>query len=753
MNYQDSRRHSPVETFESRRSKHGGGFLQWWKTRLSLTAAWDQGLGGVIFAMYLASMFAAVIGALATPTGLGMWIDLLIFTGANTALFLIVSFGFAFVLSLLYVPLPRIILSASVYTAYLAYYIQEEANLGILFTTVMTGVLIISAYVLGGLFHIWLSRMPSGKKALYSLIPVIWFIFIIFFHPTIEHHDTESTFTGETSTSLDAANPGDPGVHEVEHIFYGNGQDRHRDHFAEDTDLVSDSVDASLYFDDNEWEGWRTRFWGFDETALPLNGEMWLPDAEGPFPVVLIAHGNHRMENFSDGGYGYLGEHLASHGYAAVSIDQNFVNFSNWTGIPDEDMKLRAWLFMQHLLQLEQFNETDGNLLASRLDMDQLALIGHSRGGQAAAMAADYEQFFETDPSLAGIENLDITSVVGLAPTDQQVDDMRAAPVNINYLSLHGARDGDVHNFRGDRQYARTGFDDNSGFMKSAVYIAEANHSQFNTDWGRSDMRLPGGMFLSREQMMEPEEQRELTNVFLTAFLEATLRGEDQYVPLFEDVNYGSEWLPDTQYVTRYLDSSYNALVTFNRSNERELFPEGVEAEGTGFEEWDKVSTEDRNGDRKAPDGVVVEWEDEGSYSLTLPADYRDNYFADNKETFSFSMAQMDKELEGDLEGKTDPALDIRFTYEDGSESVLALEEYDEIPSSIWTQFTRYPFLEDHFREGKYEEAVQPAFQTHMLPVELFTEDADLNQLEQITFEFSEGPGRLIIDNIGFFSE
>ena len=85
----------------------------------------------------------------------------------------------------------------------------------------------------------------------------------------------------------------------------------------------STAVDASAYI--TKWSNLKTKFWGFDEHALPLNGRVWMPEGEGPFPLALIVHGNHLMEDFSDGGYGYIGELLASKGIIAVSVDENFL--------------------------------------------------------------------------------------------------------------------------------------------------------------------------------------------------------------------------------------------------------------------------------------------------------------------------------------------------------------------------------------------------------------------------------------------
>ena len=56
---------------------------------------------------------------------------------------------------------------------------------------------------------------------------------------------------------------------------------------------------------------------------------------EGTFPLVLIVHGNHLMNDYSDPGYEYLGRSLASKGYIFVSVDENFLNFS-----PYEDLFL-----------------------------------------------------------------------------------------------------------------------------------------------------------------------------------------------------------------------------------------------------------------------------------------------------------------------------------------------------------------------------------------------------------------------------
>ena len=88
----------------------------------------------------------------------------------------------------------------------------------------------------------------------------------------------------------------------------------------------------------------RAKYWGFDFKKLPINGRVWYPEGDGPFPLVLVVHGNHNMKDFSDPGYGYLGQLLASRGFILASVDENFIN-GNLRGENDG----RGWLLLEHL--------------------------------------------------------------------------------------------------------------------------------------------------------------------------------------------------------------------------------------------------------------------------------------------------------------------------------------------------------------------------------------------------------------------
>ncbi|UTR15306.1 alpha/beta hydrolase [Salipaludibacillus sp. LMS25] len=729
--------------------------FKWLKRRGVKTAAYDKKVTYILVALWIMSSISLIIGGLGTPSGFGMIIDLIVYTLLHTIVFLTVTFAGGFLLALFYVPLPRLLLAALFYSSAITYYILSEANLSTLFSGVITAVWMGAALCLGLILMIVSHKnWSTPKKFTLIIFPLAYILVIFLWSPTIEYNSVHPTFNeNDYITPLVVPNPAEEGSYSFKSFSYGNGEDKHRDTFNKEVDIVSESVDASQFI--NEWKNYREFFWGFDETALPLNGRVWMPEGEGTFPLVLIVHGNHSMEYFSDAGYGYLGELLASRGYIAVSVDQNFLNYSNWTGIPNEDMTLRAWILMKHLLEIQRFNGTANNPFFEKVDMQRVSLIGHSRGGQAVAMVADYERWFSDDESVAGMETIDVKSVIAIAPTDTQVDDMRAEPTNVSYLTLHGARDGDVHNYHGDRQYSRVAIQEGPDFFKAGVYIAEANHSQFNTDWGRMDMRLPGGLFLNRQQLMPAEEQREVAKVYISAFLETTLNGNDQYKPLFKDARYGKDWLPNTQYVTRYEDANFYPLVDYNESNNKTVLSQYIIAEGIGFESWEIESAVNRTGNTKRSKGMVFEWEDNASYVMSLDENLRETLSNHNFESMIVSLANMDRDFDEDAHDFSQvPRVEVVLETSDGSSTRVAMDQFKSIQPSIFTQYTINPWFDEIMREGKYEEAVEPVFQNYELPLDAFYEqapDIKLEDVTTITFHFLEGPGKLMMDNVGFY--
>ena len=256
---------------------------------------------------------------------------------------------------------------------------------------------------------------------------------------------------------LDAPSPALPGPHDVLTLYYGSGTDKNRAEYRDSVAIVTESVDASKLVSLGGSARSRNRYWGFSPDSFPVNARVWYPDDPGPHPLVLVVHGNHNMRDFSDPGYDWLGELLASRGYILASVDMNFIN----GGIRGENDG-RGWMLLKHLQAWARFAEDPENPFHGRVDMGNIALIGHSRGGEAVALAAAFNRLtrYPDDASFEFDFGFDIRAVIAIAPVDGQYlpADQRAPVHDVNYLVFHGSHDGDVTSFHGLRQFNRVRF-------------------------------------------------------------------------------------------------------------------------------------------------------------------------------------------------------------------------------------------------------------------------------------------------------
>jgi hypothetical protein len=95
------------------------------------------------------------------------------------------------------------------------------------------------------------------------------------------------------------------------------------------------------------------------------------------------------------------------------------------------------------------------------------------------------------------------------------------------------------------------------------VFVYRANHGQWNTVWGAHDNGPRSARILDLRTLMDPEEQRQFAKVYISAFLEATLRDDRRYLPLFRDHRVAGDWLPATMYITRFQESTFRPVAAF----------------------------------------------------------------------------------------------------------------------------------------------------------------------------------------------
>jgi dienelactone hydrolase len=233
--------------------------------------------------------------------------------------------------------------------------------------------------------------------------------------------------------AITAPNPGLPGTLHVKTLYYGSGTDKRRPEYRDSVTFKTPSVDGTAFVSImGDAAKAHDKTWGFTLKKMPLNGRVWYPEGDGPFPLVLVVHGNHDPEDYSDPGYRYLGEQLASHGFILVSVDENFIN-----GLSGENDG-RGWLLLKHLELWKKWNDSTGSPFRGKVDMHKIALMGHSRGGEAIAHAATFNRlkYYPDDAKVKLDFNFDIKSLVAIAPVDGQYKPASVfEPLeNVNYL-------------------------------------------------------------------------------------------------------------------------------------------------------------------------------------------------------------------------------------------------------------------------------------------------------------------------------
>jgi len=363
---------------------------------------------------------------------------------------------------------------------------------------------------------------------------------------------------------ITAPNPGEKGTFAVKTMYYGSGTDKRRAEFRDSVTIKTKTVDASPFVTvDPPQVKAREKDWGFGVNKSPINGRVWYPDGNGPFPLVLIVHGNHNPLDYSDPGYGYLGELLASRGFILVSVDENFIN----GGLRGESDG-RAWLLLKHLEVWKHWNDSAAGPFSHKVDMNNIGLMGHSRGGEAVGIAAAFNRLshYPDDANVKFNFNFNIKSVFAIAPVDGQY---RPAGVpnpleNVNYMVIHGSHDGDVSSFNGLRAFQRIKFTDGKPWFKAAWYVYRANHGQWNSVWGNKDNGPRSGRSLDLRGLISEEDQRQFSKVTIGAFMEATLHGKSEYLPMFRDHRVAGAWLPKTMYITRFQESGFKSIAAFD---------------------------------------------------------------------------------------------------------------------------------------------------------------------------------------------
>ena len=516
-----------------------------------------------------------------------------------------------------------------------------------------------------------------------------------------------------------------PGPHEPAMLDYGPG-----------TDWEAGTVNLSRYMSRNTdglTGSYVDAYWDYDLNAVPMAGRVWYPADGRDCPVLFMAHGNHEITTESYLGYDYLGRYLASHGYVVVSVDQNACNML--TG----ENAGRAVLLLEHIGLLLQYGRQWGHPLYRMLDKERIAIAGHSRGGEMVATAYLFNRYdrYPENGAIAFDYNYNIKSIIAIAPTVNQYKPAGHSVEleDVNYLLLHGAADRDVRNFMGMAQYENISFTGQGDYLKTALYIAGANHGQFNSLWGAFDQSGPFAALLNVEGLLPETEQQRIACLFVKIFLDVTLLDDQSCRSLLTDWSAYAAQLPETVYVQCWESSSFVPIADFEEDSDLETATiEGgvLSAEGVGLwtEELMGFGGEDTH-------ALRLRWGSGGRYEISFPALDMTGL------SVSFDLCDLDS---GAVENGRYERIDgtVELTDADGNKAAARIGDFSVVFPILPVRTDKLDFV---FRTCAYKKA----FATVAIPGEAFVpegESFDLSRIAGLAFRF-EGSGQAAMDNIG----
>jgi len=273
--------------------------------------------------------------------------------------------------------------------------------------------------------------------------------------------------------------------------------------------LTVSTVQASTYTE--EWQDTKRH------RTVPVR--VYLPEmAAGakrvpPYPVVLLSHGL----GGSREGFPYLGEHWSKHGYIVLTMQHPGSDHSVWQGRAGQTViqamqgavnaqtaadRVNDVKFV--LDELEARNKKEGDRLFGLLDLQRIALGGHSFGAHTAI--ASVGRFpYEAEPRLK--------AAIAMSSDGPERMDPKEAFRRVKTPILHLTGTKDVSLIRPATQAVdrRIAFDNISGVDQYLVIFTDGDHMLFS-----GHTRLRGLSPL--EQKYQPMIQS-ITLHFLDAYL------------------------------------------------------------------------------------------------------------------------------------------------------------------------------------------------------------------------------------------
>lgn len=652
----------------------------------------------------------------------------------------------------------------------------EEWNVPILLSLVAAALIIMGAYRTDSLLFILFGLMAAVVELLFGrslwaffhnrrrTLPVILILlltftingFLVYFlvsggvpDDDMERYRAFAEELVEEQTEEEEGKPEEGGTTKMQYpvasFTYGTGE----------ADYQSGSADLSLFVEYEGFTEWvRTLYWGTGIEEVPLAGSVWYPDCLGTtmnqsqeqgFPILFIVHGNHIMTEDSHLGYAYLGEYLAARGYIVVSVDENFLNGFIDGGL-DYENDARAVLLLENIRWMKEWSGQEISPLQGIVDFENIILAGHSRGGEAVAIAALFNEL-DRYPE-AGHHTFDyhfpIQSLIAIAPSCNQYAPAGKTPelTDINYFLIHGSHDGDVSSVIGMKQYDKVTFTGDKECFKAYLYIGGANHGQFNTSWGEYDQMLPTGWYLNTEALLTKEEQQQILCSGIQHFLEASIRDSLEDKEFFTNSGAWTDDLPVTVYTQGYRDSTYTAIADFEEDSDLESISSGLGYITTArLWGWSEQQLSEDTGTYTSwldDHAVHLWWSNwDARYQLTLDKPLK----LTEQSLLCFDV--MNLEIPEEEEELRQLDFSIALTDGGGKTMKVDLQPYGVVVPPLPVRLSKAEYLTG-------EECYKHQFVSIRIPLTDFP-GLDYSAITSITLRFNKTEtGEVMLDNIGF---
>lgn len=280
-------------------------------------------------------------------------------------------------------------------------------------------------------------------------------------------------------------------------------------------------------------------------------------DSDAPYPLVVLSH----SFSGSTAGYSALAEHYASHGFVVLApehqeqFDPTFADL--WKSLIDRPRDVK-----QTLDYAEELT-APGGAMAGLIDMENVAVVGHSYGGYTAlAMAgAQYDieaynarcdQVGENDAAAflcmalvpneanmaarAGLDPMPdglwpsfgdprVTAIIPMAGDSYLFDEAGLAKITIPVMAMGGTADfGTPYDWG-----AKPSYDHASSDQKSLVGLVGAEHMIFATPCEDQPWMVehPMSAYFCFDPVWDVERAQNLIHHLSTAFLMDTLKDDD----------------------------------------------------------------------------------------------------------------------------------------------------------------------------------------------------------------------------------